>query len=120
MFIQVLCHHHRLADGEAQLAGCFLLQGRSSEWRRRSTLQRLLADRLYGEVCFHTLLQEFLHLLVRLHALSQRCLYLCLRTIRIGNSKNTIYAIVGLALEVLNLALTLNNQSYGNTLHTTC
>ena len=26
-FIQMLCHHHGLADREAKLAGCFLLQG---------------------------------------------------------------------------------------------
>ena len=76
VFIQVLGNHHRLTHGEAQFTGSLLLQGRSGEGRCRGTLQRLLADRLYGIGGIDALLQELLHLLVGLQALCQRGLYL--------------------------------------------
>ena len=119
VLIQVLSHHHRLADGKAQFAGSFLLQGRCREGGSWRTLHGLLHYSVNNERGFFALLQELLYLFVRLHALSQRSLHFRLRTISIGNGKNTIDAIVGLTVEVLDFAFTLDNQTYCHTLYTT-
>ena len=57
---------------------------------------------------------------MRLQALGQSRPDLCLRTVCIGNGKDTHNAIERLTLESLNLTLALNNQSDGHALYTTC
>ena len=101
----MLGHHHRLTHGKAQLAGCLLLQGRRGEGGGRRALHRFLRHRFYLIGGIYTLLQELLHLRVGLQSLGERGPYLRLRTVRIGNRKNTTDAIVRLALESLYLAL---------------
>ena len=49
VFVQVLGNNHRLTDGKAQFAGCFLLKRRRGEGRSRSTLHGLLDHRLDSE-----------------------------------------------------------------------
>ena len=119
VFIEVLCHHHRLTHGVAQLACGFLLQGRGGEWGRRRALHRLLLDSLYGEGGILAFVQERHHFLLGLETLAQRGLHLCHRTVGVGNGEDTAHVVVCLALEGLYLALTLYDKTYGNTLHTT-
>ena len=45
-------------------------------------------------------------------------LHLALRTIGVGKEEQGVYAVVGLALESLNLALAVDDESYGHALHT--
>ena len=120
VFIQVLSHHHGLTDGKAQFAGSFLLQGRGGERGSGSTLHGLFHYGFNDVGCLFAFLQELLDLFVGLHALGQRSLHFRLRTVRIGNGKNTIDAIVGLAVEILDFAFAFDNQSYCHTLYAAC
>ena len=120
VFVKVLCQHHRLADSEAQFTSSFLLQSRGGKGRSRRTLQRLLANALHSESSILAFLQEGNHLLTCLETASQDSLHLSGRAIRIGNGKDTVDAVESLTLEILNLTLALNNQTYGYTLNATC
>ena len=75
---------------------------------------------LHGEGGLLAKLQELLHLVLGLQALGQRGLHLAHRTVRVGDGEDAVHTIVGLALEGLQLALALNDESNGDTLHATC
>ena len=120
VLVEVLGNHHGLADRKAQLAGGLLLEGRGGEGRCRRTLHGLLAHAIDGKGCLLALLQELRHLVVRLHALCQGGLHLGLRAVAVGDGKDGVDAVIGLAGERLYLTLTLDNEAYGHTLHTTC
>ena len=112
VFIQSLCHHHRLTDGKTELSCCFLLQGRCGERWCRGTLQRLLLYAFYSELCPLTLFKEGKCLLVRAEALVQISLHLLTIYDECGSNP-----VVRLSVECLYLALALHYQSYGYTLY---
>ena len=118
MLVQVLSNHHCLRHRKAQFAGSLLLQCRSGEGRCGCTLQWFLVDRLNGVGRVNTFLQELLHLFVGLQTLCERSLYLCLRTVGIGDGKDAGNTIVCLALEILYLTFALYDEAYGNALYT--
>ena len=120
VLIEVLRHHHCLADSETKFTGGFLLQGRSGERRCGGTLHGFLGDALHLEGGIFALLQESLHLFLILETATELGFDLCGRAVGIGDGKHAIHIIIGLALKVLDLTLALYNQAYGNTLHTTC
>ena len=57
---------------------------------------------------------------MRLQTAAQLCLHLALRSISIGHAKYGTDAIERFADKGLNLTFTLNNESDGHALHTTC
>ena len=120
VLIQSLGDHHRLTDGEAQLTGSLLLQGRCGKGRCWCTLHRLFLDAVHRECGVLAFLQEGLCLLCGLETGTQGGFDLRSRTVGVGDGKDTIHTIIGLALEILDLALTLHNQTDGNTLYTSC
>ena len=113
--VEALCHHHRLRNGEAKLAGGFLLQSTGGERRCRHALHGLAGDALHDELGILALLEEGQCLVVGLKAVAER-----------GKQGGTLHfqlgadVEVGLALEGLNLALALNDESHGDTLHSAC
>ena len=96
------------------------MQGRGGEGRCGSALQRFFADSVHSISGIDAFMQELLYLVVGLQTLGQGGLYLCLRTIGIGDGKDTGNAVICLALEILYLTLTLYDEAYGHTLYTSC
>ena len=95
-FIQSLRHHHRLADGESELPGCFLLQGRGGERRRRCAFQRFPGDGCDPEPCILAQFQKRQGLLMGLEPLVQFRLHLILRAVLVGDGEDGIQAIIRL------------------------
>ena len=118
--VEALCHHHCLADGEAQLAGGVLLQCRRGERGRRCALHRFLLNVLHGECSVLAGLQQLLHLLMRFQARGQRSLQLRLRTVVVLYAEDGVDAVVRLGLESLQFALALDDKPHGDTLHASC
>ena len=116
----MLSHHHCLTDSETEFTGGFLLKSGSGEGRSGGTLDGFLDDALYAEGSIFAFFQERLYLILILETTAELGLDLCSRAVGIGDGKYTIHIIIGLALKVLNFTLTLNNQTYSNTLYTTC
>ena len=112
----MLCHHHRLRHGETQFAGCLLLERRRGEGWCWHTLKGFLHDVGDLELCVDTFLKECKCLFVRLETMVQFSLHL--RLVVIGQQESGADAVIGLALESLNLALALHDESHGHALHT--
>ena len=108
VLVQMLGNNHRLADGKAQFAGSFLLKRRRGEGGSGRALHGFLDHRFDSECSILALLQEVFHFLVGFQTLGKCGLDLCLRTIGIGKGKDTIDAIVWLAVETLDFTLALN------------
>ena len=115
--VEMLRHHHRLADGEAQLAGGFLLQRRRGEGGRGHALLGFLLDLLDGERGVLAQFKELLGLALRLEALREGGLHLRLRPVGIDDAERAGHVVVGLALEGLQLALALDDEAHGDALH---
>ena len=116
--VEPLGHHHRLAHGEAQLAGCLLLQRRGGEGRCRRALQRLLLHVADDKLCRLALLQESQHLVVRLQTGIQLGLHFRDRPVGVGQTEDGVHTVEGFALESLYLALALHDEADGHALHT--
>ena len=117
-FVESLCYHHGLAYGEAQFAGSLLLQCRSSERRRRSALQWLLAHCVDGKLCVHALLEEGINFFLGFEVLVELSLYFGCVAALIDEGKDGIHTEVWLTLEFLYLSLTFYDEANCNTLHT--
>ena len=119
VLVEVLSHHHGLAHGVAQFAGGLLLQGTGGEGWGRRALHGLLLYRPHGEGGLLTLFEELLHLVDGLEAGGQCRAYLALRAVGVLDGEDAAHVVVGLALEGLQLALTLNDETHGHALHAT-
>ena len=119
VLVKMLSHHHGLTHREAQFAGSFLLKGTGGEGRCGVALLRFLLNILYHKLALLADLQESQHFVVCLEAGVELSLHLTLRTIGIRQSEDGADTVVGLTLEVLDLAFTLNDESNGNALYTT-
>ena len=119
-FIEALRHHHRLRNRKTEFAGGFLLQGRSGERRCRRAFQGLFRDALHREFGIATLLEEGQCLVVGLETGRERGGNLLWIVAAAREHEFSRDVVVGFALEVLDFALALDNQSHGNALHATC
>ena len=81
------------------------------------TLQRLLRNVGYAELGVLTLLEECDCVVVCREALVELGLHLRLRSVGVSDSEDGVDAVVGLALELLNLAFALYDEAHGYRLH---
>ena len=117
--VESLCHHHGLADGEAQLAGGLLLQRGGGEGRCGHALHGLAGDALHAELGVAALLEEGQRLLVGAETGGELAVdHLAVALARQHQLGADV--VVGFALESLYLALAFHDEPDGDALHATC
>ena len=114
--VEMLCHHHGLCYGKAQLVGCFLLESTGGEGRCRRALDRLCNNILNGEAAVLAALQEGTSLSICREATAEFCLDFAAVCIL----EDGCDAVVLFAAEVLYLAFTLHDEANGDALHAAC